>query len=69
VLIGIQLKDLLIGIGITVTSHAEGSLCTVTGHRTCPAMFLLTDLNEDGITNFQDYAGLIETWLDEMLWP
>ncbi len=27
------------------------------------------DTNSDGTIDFQDYAGLIDTWLDEQLWP
>jgi len=56
-------------IGIAVTSHVDGTLCTATGDRTCPAMVLFTDLNQDGVTDFQDYAELLDTWLDEVLWP
>ncbi len=27
------------------------------------------DTNGDGVINFADYAGLIDTWLDEQFWP
>ncbi len=58
-----------VNIGIAVTSHSDGSLCTATGDRECPAMFLFTDLNQDGVTDFKDYAALIDDWLTEVLWP
>jgi hypothetical protein len=27
------------------------------------------DDNSDGTINLMDYAGFIDTWLDEQLWP
>ncbi len=56
-------------IGIAITSHSDGTLSTATGDRNCPDLFLQTDINVDGVTDFKDYATLIDTWLDEQLWP
>jgi hypothetical protein len=56
-------------IGIAVTSHSDGAACTATGDRNCPAIVLETDANADGTVDFQDYAALIDSWLDEILWP
>lgn len=56
-------------IGIALTSHSSGALCTATGDRTCSALVLTTDMNQDGVTDFQDYAVLTDSWLEEQLWP
>ncbi len=58
-----------VNIGIAVTSHSSGALCTVTGDTNCPPLILETDATADGVTNFMDYAVLIDSWLDEVLWP
>jgi hypothetical protein len=30
---------------------------------------LMADLNGDGIANFEDFALLLNQWLDEQIWP
>jgi len=56
-------------IGMAVTSHSNGELCTATFDRECSAEFLPADLFDDNVINFIDYAVLMTQWLDEVLWP
>ena len=56
-------------IGMAVTSHSDGQLCTATFDRACPDVPLLIDLYEDRRINFIDYAVLMTEWLDTVLWP
>jgi regulation of enolase protein 1 (concanavalin A-like superfamily) len=54
-------------IGLAATSHAAGTLTTATFDRTCT--FSGSDLRQDGLVNFKDYAVLATAWLEEVLWP
>jgi len=58
-----------------LTQAEVASLAGETTPFTQPIERLLTpqdanmDTNSDGTIDFKDYAGLIDTWLDEQLWP
>jgi hypothetical protein len=54
-------------IGLAVTSHVDGTLTTATFDRAC--VFSASDLRVDGIVDFKDYAVLVDSWLEEILWP
>lgn len=56
-------------IGMAVTSHSDGKLCTATFDRACSDVPLMADLYEDKRINFIDYAVLMTEWLDTVLWP
>ncbi len=58
-----------------LSQEEVASLAGKTATFTQPLYLLLTpqdanmDNNSDGVIDFKDYAGLIDTWLDEVLWP
>jgi hypothetical protein len=54
-------------VGMAATSHVYGTATTAEFDRECISS--MVDLNEDGTTNFVDYAALMEQWLVEILWP
>jgi hypothetical protein len=54
-------------IGLAVTSHVDGTLTTATFDRAC--VFSAADLHVDGIVDFKDYAVLVDSWLEQVLWP
>ena len=56
-------------IGMAVTSHSSGELCTATFDRACSTDFLPVDVFDDNLINFIDYAVLSTQWLDEVSWP
>jgi hypothetical protein len=56
-------------IGMVVTSHTAGTLCTAQIDRACSTDFIPADLLMDDLVNFKDYSELILKWLDENEWP
>jgi len=57
-------------IGMAVTAHDDsGPLCTATFDRQCPTIFLTTDLYDDFLINFKDYALIADKYLEVILWP
>jgi len=56
-------------IGMVVTSHTAGTLCTAKIDRACSTDFIPADLLMDDLVNFKDYSELILNWLDETEWP
>jgi hypothetical protein len=56
-------------IGMVVTSHTAGTLCTAHIDRACSTDFIPADLVPDDIVNFKDYSELILKWLEEGEWP
>jgi len=56
-------------IGMALTSHDYANECTATFDRACSDEFLPTDLLDDGVVNFMDYAVLMSQWLDKVFWP
>ena len=56
-------------IGMVVTSHTAGTLCTAKIDRACSTDFIPADLLMDDLVNFKDYSELILKWLDENEWP
>ena len=55
-------------IGLAVTSHETNFSCTATFDRACSMEFPL-DLSGDKVINFEDYAELMNEWLDKVFWP
>ena len=56
-------------IGLAVTSHNVATMCTATFDRVCSEDFIAIDLVEDSVINFEDYAELMNQWMDEVFWP
>jgi hypothetical protein len=56
-------------IGMVVTSHTAGTLCTAKLDRACSDDFIPADLLADDLVNFKDYSELVLNWLDENEWP
>jgi hypothetical protein len=56
-------------IGMAVTSHTAGTLCTAQIDRACSDDFIPADVLADDLVNFKDYSELILKWLDENEWP
>jgi hypothetical protein len=56
-------------IGMVVTSHTNGALCTAHIDRACSTDFIPADLVPDDIVNFKDYSELALNWLDQTEWP
>jgi len=52
-------------IGMAVTSHTAGTLCTAQIDRACSDDFIPADVLADDIVDFKDYSELILKWLDE----
>jgi hypothetical protein len=57
-------------IGMAVTAHEDsGPLATATFDRACSAEFLSSDVYDDFMINFKDYALIADKYLEEILWP
>jgi len=56
-------------IGLAVTSHEVTTSCTATFDRVCSDDFIEMDLILDDVINFEDYAELMNQWMDEVFWP
>ena len=56
-------------IGLAVTSHEATTSCTATFDRVCSEDFIEIDLVEDSVINFEDYAELMNQWMDKVFWP
>ena len=56
-------------IGMAVTSHTAGTLCTAHIDRACSTDFIPADVLADDIVDFKDYSELILEWLEEGEWP
>ncbi|MHC4743522.1 MAG: LamG-like jellyroll fold domain-containing protein [Planctomycetota bacterium] len=56
-------------IGLAVTSHDYNNETTATFDRLCNDDFVAMDLVEDNLVNFEDYAELLNQWLDQVFWP
>jgi hypothetical protein len=56
-------------IGLAVTSHEANFSASATFDRECVEEFVPMDLVEDDVVNFEDYADLLNHWLEKVLWP
>ena len=56
-------------IGMAVTSHDYSNSTTVTFDSACDSAFVEKDLVPDGLVNFEDYAELMNQWMDKVYWP
>ena len=56
-------------IGLAVTSHEANFSCSATFDRVCSDEAVAMDLVEDDVVNFEDYADLLNHWLERVWWP
>jgi hypothetical protein len=56
-------------IGFAVTSHDYVNSTTVTFDNVCSGDFIAPDLVADGVINFEDYAEMMDEWMETVHWP